>query len=324
GKLHLEVSLLEIPPIIHAAIESQQPAINTRSIQIQTHLDPDMGLVSGDSNRLQQVIGNLVSNAIKFTPDGGQIEVRLERVNSQAQITVSDTGKGISADFLPYVFDHFRQADSSITRRQGGLGLGLAIVRHIVALHGGTVHAESSGNGQGSAFTVRLPLAAAGKVKIFATNGWQLPSINLERATPFYRLPELSGLQVMTIDDDPDTLGMLRAVLEQGGAKVRTCLSAAAALEALTDWWPDVLISDIVMPDKDGYALIGKVRTLEQERGTRIPAMALTAYNRVEDRTRVLAAGYDIFLPKPVEPAELLATLANLVRESRKGQSAEL
>jgi len=324
GKLHLEVSPLEIPPIIHAAIESQQPAMNAKSIQIRMHLDPDMGLVSVDEQRLQQVIGNLISNAIKFTPDGGQIEVRLERANSQAQITVSDTGKGISADFLPYLFDHFRQADSSTTRRHGGLGLGLAIVRHIVMLHGGTVQAESRGEGQGSTFTVRLPLAAASKVEAFATDESQLPSINLERVNPFSCPPELFGLQVMAIDDDPDTLGMLRTVLEQGGAQVRTYLSATAALTALTDWWPDALISDLAMPDEDGYALIGKVRALEQERGARLPAMALSAYNRGEDRTHVLAAGYDLFVPKPVEPAELLATLANLVGEIRKGQGAGL
>ncbi len=324
GILQLETSLLEIPPIIYAVIESQQPEINAKSIQLQTHLDPDLGLVSGDAHRLQQVIENLVANAIKFTPDGGQIEVRLERVNAQAQITVSDTGKGIKADFLPYVFEDFRQADSSTTREHGGLGLGLSIVHQIVALHGGTVQAESSGEGQGATLIVRLPLAAASQAASCATNGGQLPFSNLKRAKPFYCLPELSNLQVMTIDDHPDTLEMLRSVLEQGGAKVRTYLSTAAALADLTDWWPDVLISDIAMPDEDGYGIIGKVRAIERRRSKRIPALALTAYNTVEDRTRVLAAGFDRFVPKPVEPNELLATLANLVRESRKELSAKL
>jgi PAS domain S-box-containing protein len=322
GKLRLEVKPLDPTLTINAAIDSVRHMADSKHIQIQTQFDAGVELIAGDSNRLRQVLWNLLANAIKFSPRGGFVRVRLTREEphgSQVQIVVSDTGDGISADFLPYVFDRFSQADSTTTRKHGGLGLGLAITRHIVEMHGGTIQVDGGGPGQGAVFTVRLPSVAAREEESF-TQGDEsrTASITLDTATPFHSPPELNGLRVLAIDDEPDTLEMIRAVLSHCGAQVRTCISVAAAQEALESWWPDVLLSDMAMPGEDGYALIKKVRALERERGGRTPAMALTAYVRVEDRTRVLAAGYDIFVPKPVEPDELIATLANLVRGSGK------
>jgi PAS domain S-box-containing protein len=313
GKFHLQVRPLGLAEIVNATIESLRPAADAKDIQIQSHLDPDVGLVSGDPNRLQQVVSNLLSNAIKFTPDGGRVEVKLERVNSHARLIVSDTGAGISPDFLPYVFDRFRQSDSASTRKYGGLGLGLAIVRQIVEMHGGTVQAESYGETQGASFTVKIPLLVLPHIEKSQANKSMRTGQVHEKKAAFDYPREINGLRVLLVDDDASTLEMLTAVLNHGGAEVRHSTSAADALELLQEWKPDLLLSDIAMPDKNGYWLIAKVRGLEKEHGGRIPAVALSAYGRVEDRARVLTAGFDMFVPKPVYLPELLATLASLV-----------
>jgi two-component system CheB/CheR fusion protein len=312
GKLALDVRPLDLTQVIDAAIDVVRPAAEAKAIDIQTRWDTGATLVLGDPGRLQQVLWNLLSNAVKFTPNEGRVDVRLERLDSEVQITVSDTGKGISADFLPLIFDRFRQADSSSTRTYGGLGLGLAIARQIIEMHGGTIRAESHGAGQGATFTVRLPIKGIGGKEATPRKELAVPAV--AKTTPFVCPPQIYGLRVLLVDDQPDTLEMLRTALEQQcRAEVRTTPDVATAVEVFRQWKPDVLVSDIAMPGEDGYALIKKVRALEQQGGKRTPAIALTAYVRVEDRVRVLQAGYDRFVPKPVEPSELLATLASLV-----------
>jgi len=307
GKIRLDVRRIELAPVIERAIESLRPAADAKTIRLQTVLDPSAGLVAGDPERLQQVMWNLLSNAIKFTPKGGRVQVVLQRVNSHVEIVVSDTGKGISADFLPYVFDRFRQAESATTRMHGGLGLGLAIVRHMVELHGGTVACESFGEEQGTTFTVRLPRAILqtapqpGDVHPTAADG---DGIQIA--------PTLAGISALVVDDESDTVDTIAAVLSESGAEVRTALSAEGALATLAAWRPNVIISDIGMPVADGYALIRAVRALGPESGGRIPAIALTAYARVEDRMKVLAAGFQMHVPKPIEPAELVAVVASV------------
>jgi len=327
GKLRLDVEPVSLAPTINAAIDSLRHWADSKTVQIQTRLDPEVGLVSGDSSRLQQVVWNLVANAIKFSPPAGVVRVRLERscepFGSHAQIVVSDTGNGIAPDFLPHIFDRFSQADSTSTKRHSGLGLGLAIVRHIIELHGGDVQVDGGGSGRGAVFTVSLPLAPASTAKAVSAAEPPKASIDIVRAAPLHCPPELNGLLVLAVDDEADTLAMIRAVLAQCGAQVRTCVSVAAALDVLEGWRPDLLVSDIAMPHEDGFALIGKVRALERERGGRTPAMALTAYVRVHDQTRVLEAGYDIYAPKPIEPAELIATLAALVRGKSKSRRTD-
>ena len=316
GKLQLQVRPVGLAEIVNATIECLRPTADVKAIQIQAHLDPDVGLVSGDPNRLQQVVANLLANAIKFTPEGGRVKVKLERVNSDALINVTDTGAGISAEFLPYVFDRFRQADSASTRKYSGLGLGLEIVRKIVEMHGGTVLAESCGEGQGASFTVKIPLLVLPQIeKSQANKSKRTGQVHEKKAVLDYPR-EINGLRVLLVDDDASTLEMLTAVLNHGGAEVRNCTSAAPALELLQEWKPDILLSDIAMPDKNGYWLIAQVRKLEKTRGGRIPAVALTAYARVEDRARILMAGFDMFVPKPVYLPELLATLAGLVKNT--------
>ena len=308
GKLRLDVRPLELTPIVEAALDAVRPAAEAKGIRLQKQLDPRAGLVSGDPTRLQQVVWNLLSNAIKFTPRGGRVEVQVDRVDSQVELAVRDTGQGIPPHFLPCIFDIFRQADSTITRKHGGLGLGLAIVRHVVEMHGGTVQADSSGEGQGAVFTVRLPLTGirqAGSLLDGDEGRSGDGSLRLDHA------PALHGLQVLVVEDEPETREMLTAVLRRCGAEVRACASSNDALEILRQSKLDVLVSDIGMPGEDGYELIRKVRAMEQEHGGRIPAVALTAYARVEDRLRALSAGYQIHVPKPVEPVELAAVVAS-------------
>jgi CheY-like chemotaxis protein/anti-sigma regulatory factor (Ser/Thr protein kinase) len=274
-------------------------------------MDTSLRSVFGDPTRLQQVVWNLLSNAIKFTTEGGSVEVRLERVASHFQIVVHDTGEGIIPDFLPYVFDRFRQADAKTTRRHGGLGLGLAIVRHLVEMHGGTVSAESPGEGQGSTFIVRLPLIAVYQNTSTPEGHALHPADGLKPLA--LECPErLDGLKILAVDDERDAREMLRAAFEQCGAKVVTASSAAEALTLLEEMRPDVLISDIGMPEEDGYDLITKVRLLPVERGGKTPAVALTAYARGEDRLRALRAGYQMHVPQPVELAELVAIVSRL------------
>jgi CheY-like chemotaxis protein/anti-sigma regulatory factor (Ser/Thr protein kinase) len=288
-----------------------QLAAESKGIRLEVTLDPSARRVSGDAGRLQQVVWNLLANAIKFTDEGGAVCVRLRRAGGDVEVVVSDDGCGIEADFLPYIFERFRQADATTTRRHGGLGLGLAIVRHLVELHGGTVRAESGGEGQGSTFTVRLPVAPVyhaeeegGRVHPAARS--TLPSFEL--------FDRLDGLRVLVVDDEPDTRETLKAGLGQCGAEVVAVASAAEALEAIEKSAPDLLISDIGMPEEDGYELMRRVRTLPPEVGGRVPAIALTAYARTEDRMHALRAGYQMHVPKPVELAELAAVAASLVR----------
>lgn len=311
GKLRLDVRAVDPNSFIEAAIEAVRPAAEAKGIRVQKIMDTGVVSVSGDPIRLQQVVWNLLSNAIKFTPKGGRVQIRLERVNSHIEITVSDNGAGIAPEFLPHVFDRFRQADGSTTRRHGGMGLGLAIVRHLVELHGGTVHAESPGKGQGSTFRVLLPVAP-----VYQRIDMEVRMHPAARDTlPSYECPDrLDGLRVLVVDDEPDTLELLKAGLGQCGAEVVTARSAGEALEAMATAVPGVLISDIGMPDEDGYDLIRRVRQLPAESGGRVPAIALTAYARTEDRMQALKAGYQMHVPKPVELAELVAVVASLVR----------
>ncbi|HEX7175562.1 MAG TPA: ATP-binding protein, partial [Pyrinomonadaceae bacterium] len=315
GKLRLSVQPVDLGAIIIAAVDGLRPAAEAREIRLQLQLDSPAGQVSGDPDRLQQVAWNLISNAIKFTPRGGRVLLRLERVESQVEITISDTGKGISSEFLPHVFDRFRQADSTYTRAHGGLGLGLAIVRQLVELHGGTVRAESAGEGQGATFTVSLPLAAVRGATNKPDGVSQQALTSPELDCP----PQLGGLRVLVVDDETETLEMLRFMLEGCQAHVSTASSVAAALEAIKAEAFDVLITDIGMPEEDGYSLIAKVRALEKERGGRIPAAALTAYASEEDRIRALRSGFQIHVPKPISPNELVAVVANLADRTGRG-----
>ncbi|HKP86517.1 MAG TPA: ATP-binding protein [Blastocatellia bacterium] len=312
GKLRLNIGPVDVAAVINSAIDCVQLAADSKGIRLEVSLDPSARRISGDSSRLQQVVWNLLANAIKFTPSGGRVEVRLERAGPDAQIRVSDTGCGISPDFLPFIFDRFRQADGASTRRHGGLGLGLAIVRHLVELHGGTVFVESSGEGRGATFSIRLPLAPI-QVRQ-ASRRMNADSLRANESNGAYLkpLPSLVGMQVLIVDDDQDTINMLTVTLSEYGAEVQTAASVAEAIGVLEWYMPDVLVSDLAMPDEDGYSLLGKVRALESAGGKRIPAIALTAYVRVEDRARALSAGFNMFVPKPLEPNELITAIANL------------
>jgi PAS domain S-box-containing protein len=308
GKLRIDPRPLNLITVVEAALETVRPAMEAKGLQLEIDLQPAAGMVIGDANRLQQVVWNLLANAAKFTPPGGTVGVRLERDGGEALLTVRDTGQGISPSFLPFVFDRFRQADSSSQRTQSGLGLGLAIVRHLVELHGGTVAAASDGAGAGATFSVRLPMARR--------HSEPAPA-DVETPGEAYFLPELRGLRVLLVDDQRDILDMLDEILTASGVVVRTCLNAREALEELRSWRPDLLVSDIAMPNEDGYWLIRAVRALTPEEGGATPAVALTAYVRIEDRLRVLDAGYQQYVPKPVEPDELQAVLASVIETAR-------
>jgi signal transduction histidine kinase len=315
GKLLLDVRPIDLCPVIEAAVEAVRPATDAKNIRFETVLDHSVGAISGDANRLQQVVWNLLSNAIKFTPNFGRVEVRLARVGSAASITVNDSGEGIGGEFLPFVFDRFRQADSTFSRQHGGLGIGLAIVRHLVEMHGGFVSADSPGKGKGSTFTVSFPLLAAGRN---GASHVESPVNELRYAQE--ERADLSGVSVMIVDDERDARDVLVAILELRGAKVIAASSTAEAVERLTKHGsiPDVLVSDIGMPSEDGFELISKVRAMGPERGGTIPAIALTAYARDEDRARVLAAGFQRHVAKPVEPSSLAHAVASLARPVAK------
>jgi PAS domain S-box-containing protein len=316
GKLKLDVETLEVGALVEQALESVRPAAEAKSLRIQTVLDSN-GTVMGDSHRLQQVVWNLLSNAVKFTPKGGRVQVLVERRDSSVELTVADTGQGIDPKFLPYVFERFRQAEEGTTRSHGGLGLGLSIVRHLVELHGGTVSAFSAGLGQGASFTVRLPLAVTRRREPSLPPTFRENAFGGDIQCP----PELYGLHVLVVDDEADTREMLRALLEGCNARVTAASSATEALAKLDSALPDILLSDIGMPEEDGYFLIRKIRARPPEAGGDIPAVALTAYVRTEDRTRVLLAGFQSHVPKPVEPLELLAVLASLSGRNRQGRA---
>ena len=314
GKLRIDVRHVDPNSFIEAAVEAVRPAAEAKGVRVQKVLDTGVVSVAGDPVRLQQVVWNLLANAIKFTPRGGRVQVSFERVNSHLEIAVSDTGVGITPEFLPLVFDRFRQADQRTTRQHGGMGLGLAIVRHLVELHGGTVRAESPGEGHGSTFTVLLPVAP---VYQETTEGERVHPAARDTLPSYDCADRLDGLKVLVVDDEPDTRELLKVGIEQCGAEVTAVATASEALAAMRTAVPDVLISDIGMPDEDGYTLIRRVRTLPEEMGGKVPAIALTAYARVEDRLQALRAGYHMHVPKPVELAELVAVTASLVERGR-------
>ncbi len=316
GKIRLDVQPVELALVVHNAVATVQPAADAKGIRLQTMIDPRLAPVSGDPDRLQQVAWNLLSNAVKFTPKGGRVQVHAHRVNSHVEIVVSDTGIGIHRDFLPHVFERFRQADSGVTRKNGGLGLGLSIVRHIVEMHGGTVQAASEGEGRGATFRVRLP------TMIVHPEGTREPREHprTEKRAPLGRLGNLQGIRVLAIDDEDDALGLLRVVLETAGADVTIMTSPISALERLSVVQPQVLIVDLGMPEMDGFDFIRRVRESGDASVCDIPAAALTAFARSEDRTRALESGFEMHLAKPVDPGELVASVATLVRRhTRRG-----
>lgn len=315
GKLRLNMAPVDVASIINAAIDSVQLAAESKGIKLAVTLDPSARHTLGDVSRLQQVVWNLLSNAIKFTPAGGLVQIKLARTDDAVQIWVSDNGQGIAAEFLPFIFDRFRQADGTTTRKHGGLGLGLSIVRHLVELHGGTVHADSPGEGLGATFTVKLPLSPRVKTGV---------ARDIEPES-FYGLTDtiasgesfltLDHVRILLVDNDPDTLQVLTVMLRERKANVEAAATAAEALEVLRWFNPAVVVSDLAMPDEDGYSLIRRIRSAEGHKQT--PAVALTAYVRIEDRAQALSAGFNMFVPKPVEPNELITAIANLVESKR-------
>jgi PAS domain S-box-containing protein len=313
GKLRLNVQSLMPTGVIQSALESIKPTAEAKGVRVHTMLDPSAGPITGDPNRLQQIVWNLLSNSIKFTPKGGRVEIRLERIKSHIEIVVSDTGEGIEPEFLPHVFDRFRQADASSSRSSTGLGLGLAIVRHLVELHGGLVTANSPGKGQGSTFSIRLPLRPllnedTDEERVHPTTARHGRLRTLDEA------PRLHGVRVLVVDDEQDTRRLLREVLEACGAEVRDAGSSGKGVEMFIESHPDVIVSDIGMPGEDGYTFIRRIRELEKTTGARTPAVALTAYARSEDRMRALLAGYQVHVSKPIEPMEFVLVVAGVVQ----------
>ena len=302
GQMRLNLSAVSLYAVVEEALEAVRPAAEAKRLELVKHSDAPVRTVRADAGRLQQIVWNLLSNAVRFTPPGGRIDVSLGEVDGQAEIRVTDTGIGIDADFVPHVFERFRQADSSTTRSHGGLGLGLAIVRHLVELHGGTVRAESEGEGRGATFVVHLPIRADAPAVV--------QSADAGRRDPLTRL---HGKRVLVVDDDPDASEILRAMLEDAGATVATTASAGETRAIMGQLRPDVLIADIGMPNEDGYSLIRSVRALESDMTGHVPAIALTAHARAEDIDRAFASGFQVHVAKPVEAAELLSTIATLV-----------
>ena len=314
--LHLNVSTVDPGRVIHAAIDAVQLAADARGVEISVTLAPDAGQLVGDAQRLQQVIWNLLSNAIKFSPKGRRIDVSLLRLGDVIEIAVADAGRGISAEFLPHVFERFRQADASSSRSQGGVGLGLAIVKQLIELHGGSVEAASEGEGKGATFTVRLPVATTRREPGRESTTGPLAS---PRGVSAEFVPvSLLGLRVAVVEDEADTREMIEHLLRLCEAEVRTAASAAEGLELVRTWRPDLLISDIGMPNRDGFAFIRDVRALPREQGGAVPAIALTGYAGVEDRVRVLATGFQMHVAKPVEPEEFVAVVASVVGFERQ------
>jgi PAS domain S-box-containing protein len=311
GKMRLNVQPVELPLVLQDAIATVTPAAEAKRLHIHMVIDPQIGTVSGDPARLQQVVWNLLSNAVKFTPKGGRVQVRLERVNSSVEIVVSDTGIGIPADFLPHIFERFRQADSGTARQRGGLGLGLAIASNLVDMHGGTIRATSGGEGQGATFRVRLPLMA---VQPASPAEETRVHPRQERPTSLSSLASLAGTHVLAVDDDPDARRLLKEILEAAGARVTTASSASAAFDALQEARPDVIVADLGMPIVDGYELIKRLRQASDGALRAIPAAALTAYARSEDRAKALESGFEMHLSKPIDPAELVASIRALAR----------
>lgn len=299
GKLRIDVKPIDPAAVIYSAVDVIKPAAEAKRIRIQTILDSSAGLIAGDFDRLQQVVWNLLSNAVKFTPQDGTIRIELSRGRSQVEISVSDSGIGIHPDFLPHVFNRFSQADSSITRTHGGLGMGLAIAKSLLELHGGTISVKSPGEGKGSTFNIQLPISAV-------AHG------SMEKAgfeSDFRRRKDLAGLKILVVDDEPDACEMLLHLFRLSGADVKIAMSADEALAMCEAFTPDILVSDIGMPNVDGYELIRRIRRSSKRQ---LPAVALTALTRIEDRVKALAAGFQMHVAKPVEPAELLAVVSSL------------
>lgn len=309
GNLRLDLHPLNLAPIVEAALDALRPTADVKAIKLQTRFEPGQCLVKGDPNRLRQVIWNLLSNAIKFTPRGGSVNIDLDCVESTARLRVRDTGDGISPEFLPYVFDRFRQAEGSISRKQGGLGLGLAVARHLVELHGGTIAAESEGLGKGSVFTVDLPLAQERRDPARAEERRR----EVERRQSRSGAVRLDGLHVLLVEDDDDSRKLLGTMLKRYGARVTSTKSAAEALDVFEAELPDVMISDIGMPDQDGYELIRKLRMMPPEKGGNTPAIALTGYASRKDRERALSSGYQQHMAKPIEQVDMIKAIAALV-----------
>jgi signal transduction histidine kinase/CheY-like chemotaxis protein len=309
GKIRLNIQPVEVPDIVRSAVDAITPAADARGVRLETILDPQAP-ISGDPERLQQVLWNLLANAVKFTNRGGRVQIRLQRVNSHVEVSVSDTGIGISPEFLPYVFERFRQADAGITREKGGLGLGLSIARQLTEMHGGTIEAASAGEGKGSTFRVKIPLM------IVHPRPEDTGAVHPRGVLGAQEIPlgGLHGVHVLAVDDDADALSLVAEVLEAAGARVRTASSADEALHQLDTEPPDVLVTDLGMPRVDGFHLIEQVRRHPNPSVRQIPAAALTAYARSDDRVKALRAGFHIHLAKPIDPAELLATVAALAR----------
>ncbi|HLM75854.1 MAG TPA: ATP-binding protein, partial [Polyangiaceae bacterium] len=305
GKLHLAQQVVDLNAVANDALDTVRPAADARKITLEGDLDAELGAVVGDPDRLQQVIWNLLSNAVKFTDAGGRVTIMTSRASSQVEIRVLDTGRGISRDFLPFVFERFRQADARVTRQFGGLGLGLAIVRHLVELHGGTIQAESEGEGKGSMFTVRLPIRALLPAPQSAARGHS-PS---EPPPEPMEQDVLGGLRILVVDDEPDTRELVSTLLESAGAETEVAASVAEALDAVARMRPDLVVTDIGMPGEDGYVFLKRLRAA----GQRMPAVALTAYARAEDRKQALSAGFQMHVAKPIEPKKLVTTVARLV-----------
>ncbi|HEY2819255.1 MAG TPA: PAS domain S-box protein [Casimicrobiaceae bacterium] len=308
GRLRLDVQQVPVIDIVRAAMDSAEPTAHTKGIRLESVLDPRGGVVSGDPSRLQQVFWNLLSNAIKFTPKGGRVQVLLQRVNSHIELSVSDTGIGIPANFLPHVFERFSQKDASTTRKYGGLGLGLAIAKQLSELHGGSLQAKSLGEGKGATFVVTLPLTIVEFEERMSGRAHPAQSLGKEESA----LPQLSGVRTLVVDDEPDALEVIRRVLEEQGAIVSLATSAQDALNILEASRPDVIVSDIGMPGVDGFQFMRGVREREAK-GERIPALALTAFARAEDRKRAILSGYQTHLAKPFDMSELVIIIAGLV-----------
>ena len=310
GRLRLNIKPFQFSSVIEAAIQVVRPAADAKSIRIEPFIDPTAGPISGDPDRLQQVFWNLLSNAVKFTPMGGRVQIRSQQINSHVEVVVTDNGKGIDRNLLPFIFERFRQGDSTTGREHGGLGLGLAIVRHLVELHGGVVTARSQGEGRGAEFAVEIPISVG-------------PSAPLENESRIGRgaggagltpMPSLEGLRILVVDDDADAREVVSTILSQAGAEVATASSAPQALDLVERWVPNVLISDIGMPGEDGYQLIRKIRARFSDKSNQIPAIALTAFARSQDRLKALSAGYQTHVSKPIEPLELVTVVASLTQ----------
>ena len=310
GKIRLNVQPVDFPIVVRNAVDGIAPTADARGVRVETVIDPQAGPVSGDPERLQQVLWNLLSNGVKFTKRDGKVQIRLERVDSHVELTVSDTGIGIAPEFLPHVFERFRQAEGGTTRERGGLGLGLSIARQLTEMHGGTIHAASAGVGMGATFRVLLPIMSVQPARDEA------PRVHPRAASlpAEFGAANLGGIHVLAIDDEPDALAMVTEVLEAVGARVTTAHSAEDALSKLTADVPDVVLTDLGMPRMDGFQLIARLRQHENPKVRQVPAAALTAYARSEDRMKALQAGFQIHLAKPIDPAELVTTIASLAK----------